>query len=141
MADPRPVRLRLSRAKGFSLQSLSLATNGLPAVNVARPSKHGTPFRIGRWFRIGERHSAGLTMAYSECLSSDPQHRRGYTLIETSAEAVDWFRRYRERYPLSRAVVDELRGKNLSCWCGLGAPCHADVLLEIANNRPICEAV
>jgi hypothetical protein len=29
--------------------------------------------------------------------------------------------------------VSELRGKNLACWCKPGAPCHADVLLELAN--------
>ena len=28
----------------------------------------------------------------------------------------------------------ELRGKNLACWCPLGEPCHADVLLELANG-------
>lgn len=28
----------------------------------------------------------------------------------------------------------ELRGKNLSCWCRVGTPCHADRLLEIANS-------
>lgn len=28
----------------------------------------------------------------------------------------------------------ELRGKNLACWCKPGAPCHADVLLKIANG-------
>lgn len=26
------------------------------------------------------------------------------------------------------------RGKDLACWCRLGQPCHADVLLEIANS-------
>ncbi|WIW52399.1 DUF4326 domain-containing protein [Mesorhizobium mediterraneum] len=26
-----------------------------------------------------------------------------------------------------------LRGKNLACWCKEGEPCHADVLLELAN--------
>ena len=26
-----------------------------------------------------------------------------------------------------------LRGKNLACWCSPGAPCHADVLLRLAN--------
>lgn len=31
----------------------------------------------------------------------------------------------------------ELRGKDLCCWCPLDRPCHADVLLEIANEvRP-----
>jgi len=27
-----------------------------------------------------------------------------------------------------------LRGKDLACWCKLDQPCHADVLLEIANG-------
>jgi len=29
---------------------------------------------------------------------------------------------------------DHLRGKNLACWCALDQPCHADVLLELANK-------
>ena len=28
-----------------------------------------------------------------------------------------------------------LRGKNLACWCPLDQPCHADVLLELANGN------
>lgn len=31
-----------------------------------------------------------------------------------------------------------LRDKNLACWCNLDRPCHADVLLELAN-APIAE--
>ena len=31
-------------------------------------------------------------------------------------------------------VKRELRGKDLACWCALDQPCHADVLLEIANS-------
>ena len=31
-------------------------------------------------------------------------------------------------------VISELRGKNLACWCEPGQPCHADVLLELANG-------
>lgn len=31
------------------------------------------------------------------------------------------------------AALPELRGKNLACWCKPGAPCHADLLLELAN--------
>jgi hypothetical protein len=30
--------------------------------------------------------------------------------------------------------LSPLRGKNLACWCKLGDPCHADVLLELANE-------
>jgi len=31
---------------------------------------------------------------------------------------------------------EPLRGKNLACWCELGKPCHADVLLVLANATP-----
>lgn len=34
------------------------------------------------------------------------------------------------------ARLPELRGKNLACWCSLNRPCHADVLLELANSLP-----
>lgn len=30
--------------------------------------------------------------------------------------------------------LPKLRGKNLACWCKPGKPCHADVLLELANK-------
>jgi hypothetical protein len=32
-----------------------------------------------------------------------------------------------------RATLSELRGLNLACWCPLNQPCHADLLLELAN--------
>ena len=47
--------------------------------------------------------------------------------------------RYRQDLPYFLAKTSghldifELRGKNLICWCKIGAPCHADVLLEVAN--------
>lgn len=44
----RPVRLQLSRKKGFRLQEASRALNGLEAVNVARPSRWGNPFKVGK---------------------------------------------------------------------------------------------
>jgi len=31
-------------------------------------------------------------------------------------------------------VQRELRGKDLACWCPLDQPCHADILLEVANR-------
>lgn len=100
----RPVRLQLSRAKGFNLQTLSRATNGLPAVNVARPSGYGNPFHV------------------KNC--------------DGPADSVARFRIYILGMidELSiRANIEKLRGKNLACWCAPDAPCHADVLLEIAN--------
>lgn len=32
-------------------------------------------------------------------------------------------------------VVEKLQGKNLACWCPLDHPCHADVLLRLANGQ------
>jgi hypothetical protein len=37
-------------------------------------------------------------------------------------------------FPTVKDVRDELRGKNLACWCKLSDCCHADVLLELANK-------
>ncbi len=50
------------------------------------------------------------------------------------ALAVEKFREYcNPDSPLARAARHILRGKNLACFCPLDKPCHADVLLEIAN--------
>lgn len=35
------------------------------------------------------------------------------------------------------AKIPTLRGKTLMCWCPVGQPCHADVLLEIANGGQV----
>jgi len=34
-----------------------------------------------------------------------------------------------------KRITKELRGKDLACWCPLDKPCHADILLEIANKE------
>jgi len=33
-----------------------------------------------------------------------------------------------------RKQLNELKGKNLACWCPLTKKCHADVLLRFANE-------
>ena len=38
--------------------------------------------------------------------------------------------------PSKETIIAALRGKDLGCWCKIGEPCHADVLLEIANASP-----
>jgi len=30
--------------------------------------------------------------------------------------------------------LDELKGKDLMCWCPLTKPCHVDILLEYLNK-------
>jgi len=58
---------------------------------------------------------------------------RAANLLGRRAEAVALFR---ERWvPLQvEAIRSALAGKDLACWCPLDQPCHADVLLEIANR-------
>ena len=31
-------------------------------------------------------------------------------------------------------IQHNLKGRDLACWCSLDVPCHADVLLDIANR-------
>lgn len=53
----------------------------------------------------------------------------------TRQEAVDLYRRdVTARAGTIGRIRDELRGRNLACFCSLDQPCHADVLLEIANS-------
>lgn len=48
------------------------------------------------------------------------------------AKAVQLYRNMLAGRPHMR-LRNELRGKNLACWCSLDHVCHADVLLEMAN--------
>ena len=70
-------------------------------------------------------------------------NRNDYRIVGP-ALAVSLFRRDVERgtagwpgigQPLTIEMIQrELRGKDLACWCPLNHPCHADVLLELANQ-------
>lgn len=105
----RPVRLQLSRKRGFNLQEHSKSVNGLEAVVVARPSGWGNPFTVKE---IGREDAV----------------RRFRSMVEGFLDE-----------PSVGFEIGELRGKNLACWCKPGEPCHADVLLELANGFK-CEA-
>jgi hypothetical protein len=106
-----PVRIQLSRRKGWRMPP--------GTVKVDRSTRWGNPFRVGGTVQV----EPGGPIAC--CFSA--------------AEAVEAFRGFLD-HPLGaqfRAdVVSELNGKNLGCWCVLNTPCHADVLLEIANPEP-----
>lgn len=53
----------------------------------------------------------------------------------TALDAVAAFRTHIENTPALREMIaKQLTGKHLACWCPLGSPCHADVLLELANQ-------
>ena len=107
----QPVRIQLSRRKGFRLQELSRAINGLECVKVDRATKWGSPFVVGANIPFlpgrkvqDRRHSFSLYVGFA------PLQER---LVE--------------------AAKAELRGKNLACWCD-DDRCHAEVLLRIANE-------
>lgn len=68
--------------------------------------------RPGRW---GNPHRIGF------CAVCGVRHTREDAIAEFKAE-------------VSTLILSELSGKNLACWCKIGTPCHADVLLEIANK-------
>lgn len=51
----------------------------------------------------------------------------------TLEEVLDKFERH-HALPLANHIRKELAGKNLMCWCPLDKPCHADILLRIANQ-------
>jgi hypothetical protein len=36
--------------------------------------------------------------------------------------------------PSAEAIRAALAGRNLACWCPANGPCHADLLLRIANG-------
>ena len=102
---PEPKRIQRKRTKGWRMPENT--------VYVGRPSKWGNPYVVGNYnYRLQRR-------------------------IESNGEAVDLYRSHGEWRTGSSAdapsFAEELRGKDLACWCALDQPCHADVLLEWAN--------
>jgi Domain of unknown function (DUF4326) len=53
--------------------------------------------------------------------------------IRTAEDAVRLYRQALPGMPIYSRVA-ELAGHDLMCFCPLDRPCHADVLLEIANS-------
>lgn len=115
-----PHRIQRKRTKGWKMPENTIA--------VTRPGKFGNPFRVGGWFAMD-------TMGMSWCEATPGFEDDRFTLLETAEQAVQMFREYRQKYPLLKSDIEELRGKDLACWCKIGQPCHADVLLEIANGK------
>ncbi len=128
-----PIRLQLSRRKGFDLQAASMAANGLPAVVVARPSKWGNPFTKSAAVDSGFANEASWRPFVVECFND---------WIGEGQQGRDWWQGQESdaRKARIKEGLPELRGKNLACWCAIGSPCHADALLELAN-MPACEAI
>lgn len=91
------------------------------------------PQRIQRKRAKGWRAPPGAVYVGRPTIFGNPFHVSSGL---TAKECVDAFRQHVTDSPeMSRAIPDLLRGKDLMCWCAIGADhCHADVLLEIANG-------
>ena len=95
------------------------------SVYVGRPTQWGNPFQLG-----GRAHFRRFGMVQ-------------FVEIDTAERAVNLFTNwvnldasYLTVAPPSIAQIREtLAGRDLVCWCPLDQPCHADVLLKIANGE------
>lgn len=100
-----PQRIQRKRTKGWKMPP--------NAVYVGRPTKWGNPWKVGQ--QIGSAQIVRVYATASDCVAL---YRAYVTDIDSTEPQQD---------------LTELRGKNLACWCPLDQPCHADVLLELAN--------
>lgn len=103
-----PVRVQLSRRKGWRMPENTMS--------VARPTRWGNPFRVAPAF---ESHGVKIPEVNAEAAVELFRERIAATV---------------KQWPSAKDELEKLRGKNLACWCSLDAPCHADVLLELANR-------
>lgn len=82
--------------------------------------------------RIQLRRTKGWRMP-ANTVKVDRSTRWGNPWTAANSGGVDPVLRFaRETAPLMDLAP--LRGKNLACWCPIGATCHADVLLSLANE-------
>jgi hypothetical protein len=121
VSPAQPQRLVLSRNAGFDLQAMSLALNGLPARRVTRPGPWANPFSINAAMaQFGLKREAAQHKAVATCaawLAGEP--------IDMPDPGPP---------PSRQAIRAALAGHNLACWCAPGTPCHADLLIGIANG-------
>lgn len=119
-----PERIQRQRTKGWRLPE--------GAVYVGRPSRWGNSYVLGR---IGDmRRWTGWIVVHDDVRIGEPFPSK----VEAARSAVDLYAfavaRGRGDFPWPAEIRAELAGKDLVCWCPPDQPCHADVLLEIANG-------
>lgn len=115
-SQAQPQRIQRKRTKGWRMPPNT--------VYVGRPTVWGNPFRR-KW-----DSPARCVFLYRDwCFGFlAPVHwPEGHRALVT-------FQLDYENMTPADAARTYLRGKNLACWCPLGQPCHADVLLKIANQ-------
>lgn len=120
-----PIRVQRKRAKGWRMPANT--------IYVGPGSKWGNPFPTHEPLRDGH----GDIIRGKKVEIRSPQKA-----VSLYADMMMPYRHHgpkstTEAFLLSQVnldeIQDELRGKNLCCWCPLDQPCHADFLLEMAN--------
>lgn len=108
-----PRRIQLRRSQGWRKPANTIV--------VSRPSKWGNRWTTRQYFNAG--YSGDEATAAKHCVDAYRAWLRGE-------------RHWAHSPPLPPPPdLTPLRGRNLACWCKPGAPCHADVLLELANSE------
>jgi len=140
-----PVRIQRSRAVGWRLPE--------GAVYVGRPTKWGNPFLVS----TDTLDTFGNPSPLSVIDSTDRRPVQHHFLTRRHAldYAVNMYRtslRVAKQLPEEAALAEpwalaivqalpEIAGRDLACWCPLNHPCHADVLLDMANGGPDVQKV
>ena len=110
--DRTPQRIQRKRSKGWKMPE--------GAVYVGRPGKWGNPYVAS-----GVTTAADAVQMYRDLIA---RVASGKCECSESDGLSVWDRH------VIRHARDLLGGRDLACWCPLDQPCHADVLLEIANG-------
>lgn len=110
-----PKRIQLRRTKGWR------KPHG--AIVVARPTKWGNPYIVHN----SPDPLLGCDKHDDECVPD------AVMAVERFRHAILWPISGQPLVPCPDDIRRELRGQDLACWCPLDHPCHADVLLELAN--------
>lgn len=121
MSSNEPTRIQLKRTKGWR--------KPVGAIVVSRPSRWGNPYKA-QW---SDCSMGSMCWKLIWTLTSEvvEDHFNDERAAHTAAVANYMsYINYEQYIPGIRA---ELAGHDLACWCALDQPCHADVLLEIAN--------
>ena len=112
-----PVRIQLRRTKGWRKPE--------GAVVVARPSRWGNPFTLAG--AIESDFATDKASARVLCVEAYQ------SVIVLGTGSPWWHFNSATRIEWMRDHLHLLRGHDLACYCPLDQPCHADVLLELAN--------
>jgi hypothetical protein len=131
MDGNKPIRIQRKRTKGWKMPENT--------VYVGRPTKWGNPFKIsGDMIYVDASHRRKIlspwVLFYQDGGHTPEEVARIFREMMFNLNSYDVEDAIYQRFRLMRDTIRDLEGKNLACFCKEGEPCHADVLLELANQ-------